>query len=721
MKCLVSDDNRPIVRKAAYAGFAWMFGLFLGGSENLGIAAAAAVLLSAAVCAVFLIGKKTTLLCAVFAASGIIYSYGYTVNTYLPTAALAGRDIVFEGRITDITDYGAGFSGYEADGKVNGGIRAKIIIRSETGSARISDKIRATGKVSLISDTFTFPAHSYYRSKGIFLRMNRTDNAEVSKYDGFSLYRSADEFARYIGDSVRSVLPGEEGAMICAMLTGDKSGLESSTKTKLFRAGCGHITAVSGIHLTVIYTVISAVLGSLPISRKTVFLLSLPFMMFFCFAAGLTPSVIRAAVMLIFLNIGYFAGRRSDIMNTLGICGMLLTVKMPYAVYDTRLILSFAGVIGTGIVSSKISGRACEYIASTRLCRLPRSVINAAVGSFSVSAAVFPFSILIFDEAPLISPITNILMIPLCTAAMTAGAFGAVFGGIGFISYPMLIIAGLFCKPVLAWADLVYNADMLFIPSGFPAVKIVSAVLCFGSIAAVMYCRDFVKASAAVFSVMLAAVSSVMLYRALIPDDIVKFAFLCSGNSAAAVIHNGHTASAADICGNGKAAAMCEKYLRREGIDKLDVMILRDQALSSAAEYKEILRLFDTASFAVPAGNSRSDFAMYDEDIIFCSEDTLLGTGYFILSDISDDGMIFRINDRELGIYTSDMGKIGENMLFTAVCGRGNKADSSSAKYVVCSCGGEYAEGDHAENICIEITIHGNREETRVIFDGGSD
>ena len=57
-------------------------------------------------------------------------------------------------------------------------------------------------------------------------------------------------------------------ALCKALCIADKSGLNSTVKKDFSRAGASHILAVSGMHVGIIFTAISSLIGLISKSRK---------------------------------------------------------------------------------------------------------------------------------------------------------------------------------------------------------------------------------------------------------------------------------------------------------------------------------------------------------------------------------------------------------------------------------------------------------------------
>ena len=127
-------------------------------------------------------------------------------------------------------------------------------------------------------------------------------------------------------------LPEQEAGLLCAMLLGDKSGLDDETKTSLYRLGIGHVTAVSGLHLTLLCTLVSWLLGRLRLGKRAAFFVQTAVMTGFVLCTGISHSACRAAVMLLVVYSGDVFHRQSDPLNALCIAALALTGTRPYLI-----------------------------------------------------------------------------------------------------------------------------------------------------------------------------------------------------------------------------------------------------------------------------------------------------------------------------------------------------------------------------------------------------
>lgn len=133
-------------------------------------------------------------------------------------------------------------------------------------------------------------------------------------------------------------------SVLAAMTLGDKSALTKELRDTYSQTGASHILALSGLHLGIIYWLITLMM----VSRRwrtvtmTVTILAI---WAFTFLTGLATSTVRSAIMLTvysLLQIGY---RERASVNVLAFTAITLLVVHPMAVFDVGFQLSFMAVL----------------------------------------------------------------------------------------------------------------------------------------------------------------------------------------------------------------------------------------------------------------------------------------------------------------------------------------------------------------------------------------
>lgn len=600
-----------MIRKMAYVGFSYLLGLFFASffiSEASLIVSISAVIISLVILKLKGRSKLVYIVCSVCFAIGTFFYISYDKLCYQKVTAYDGQDVVVSGVLTDYTDYNGDRTAYYIDGRINNGVKAKIYCYGEAKNCDIGNEITVKGTASIPKDSFSFGSLKYYKSKGYFLTVNQPE-ISISAADKLPVKRAMFHYREYIHDKMRDHLDLESLSLVDAITFGEKSGIADDTKTVLYRAGIGHIMAVSGVHLSIVCSLFWFVLQLTNLNKFTRFGLILFPMLAFVMLSGASNSVIRAAVMLILVYGSELFNRKADLMNSLGIAVILLTVGCPFTVTDASFLLSVTGVIGVGAFAPAIINLLEE---KRQLGMISKSLITSAV----VSAVVFPICFLYFDEVSVVSPVSNLLLIPACSAILVCAAAVVFTGGAGFILVPLMKICGLCCKFVLGASKVIGGTHFSYIPvsNKFSFLAIIAAVIV--SVGTAVYFRK-IKLTAIVYTVSCAlCILSIYIYR-FIPSDHIDVAVLKNGSSSAIVINDGKNASIFDLKKGGLCADNILRYLNRNGIYRIEVLGLLVDSQASVSTYSARCGLYNIGTVICPKSCEEAVYGYIDAEYQF--------------------------------------------------------------------------------------------------------
>lgn len=242
-------------------------------------------------------------------------------------------------------------------------------------------------------------------------------------------------------ETVRQKLPGEDGALVCALLLGDTTGLSYQTNQDFSRSGIAHITSVSGLHLSVWAVVLFALCAGLGLSKRLSALLSAVFILLFMLLVGAGYAVTRAGLMLLILMAGHVFSREADSLNNLGFAMLVICGTNPFAAGSSGLQLSFAATLGMLLLTKRLEAVCknivCKKFRLEKLWRVLRPFAGIVCTTTAATLATLPLSIFLFGSFPLLSVPVNLLVLhassfamicgALCTVFPAQNAFGAVF------------------------------------------------------------------------------------------------------------------------------------------------------------------------------------------------------------------------------------------------------------------------------------------------------
>ena len=222
----------------------------------------------------------------------------------------------------------------------------------------------------------------------------------------------------------------DEYALLSGLTLGHKDSF-SEELIHTFRAtGTGHILAVSGLHVGIIYAVL---LFSLSFIRRhsRFFILKqiivIVLLWAYCFIIGLPPSAVRACIMLSIFSLGEMFGRRGYSYNTIFAAAFFILVWNPFKLFDIGFQLSFVAVLSICFFMSFISN-------SIKIeNKILRYIWNIFCLSLAVQIGVLPLSVYYFGIFPSYFFITNLLIVPIVSFIIYDAIFLFICGGIATI------------------------------------------------------------------------------------------------------------------------------------------------------------------------------------------------------------------------------------------------------------------------------------------------
>jgi competence protein ComEC len=131
-------------------------------------------------------------------------------------------------------------------------------------------------------------------------------------------------------------------AVVAAMALGDKKGLTKELKETYSVTGASHILALSGLHLSIIYTMVSLLIGR----RRQMFaqIVMITGLWVFVFLVGMPTSVVRSAVMLTLYAVLSLGHRDKMSVNTLAFTAIVMMIVSPMTLFDVGFQMSYMAV-----------------------------------------------------------------------------------------------------------------------------------------------------------------------------------------------------------------------------------------------------------------------------------------------------------------------------------------------------------------------------------------
>ena len=379
------------------------------------------------VCLLVLRGKTRRRFALITAALtlSLVYNAAYVSFVQKPNQALAGNMETLTLEVCDYavpTDYGA-----KAEVRIlERGLHGNAVYYGKENLLTVEPGQRLTVSV-YCNDAATVRETDIttFTSKGDFLLLYNRGEETYLDAAGSALRYLPQQLAQRTKAVLAEISPERTEPFMRAILLGDRSGFSEEDGEYLSEAGVYHITAVSGLHCAFLLSLLSFLIGKH--RQKLLSVIAIPMLIFYALMVGASPSVVRACVMLIFVLLAPLFDRESDAPTALSFALLLILLQNPFAAASISLQLSFGAMLGILWLTPKL------YAHIKMKNRLLRFILGSFAATAGAMVFTVPLSAYYFNSLVLISPVSNLLCLPL--TSLTFG-LGFVCTAIGFLSAP---------------------------------------------------------------------------------------------------------------------------------------------------------------------------------------------------------------------------------------------------------------------------------------------
>ena len=234
-------------------------------------------------------------------------------------------------------------------------------------------------------------------------------------------------------------LSGDELATVGALTLGYKEGLDKELRRHFQAAGAAHVLAVSGLHTGIIYGVLLWLLtlgGRVKpmyenrAGRWTISIVIIAAMWFYAWLTGMTPSVVRAVVMVTIFEVGRMAYRQAFSLNTIAAAAVLILLVKPTDLWSVSFQLSF-----TATAAIVLFARACERWLhrlnwrNTLIGKAAAWISGTIIVSIAAQLGTLPLTMYYFGQISTYFLLANLIVLPLATFLVPCGLISIALGG----------------------------------------------------------------------------------------------------------------------------------------------------------------------------------------------------------------------------------------------------------------------------------------------------
>ncbi|MBQ3491637.1 MAG: DNA internalization-related competence protein ComEC/Rec2 [Oscillospiraceae bacterium] len=380
---------------------------------------------------------------------GLVWLWGFDRLYLSPARQMDGQTAQLHIEVSEFsepTDHGI-----RAEGKVKLGGRTYCVLFYINDDVTLSPGNTVSGEFELRYTGSGMDNVTYYGSKGIFL-------LAYPEGDDFTIVPESNT-AKYFAPVLRhkilalmnKIFPGETRAFAKALLLGDTSEMPHKTAQSLRDSGIYHISAVSGMHVSILFALIYLLCGK---QRVLTAVIGIPVLFVFAAVAGFSPSVVRAGVMQGLMILALLLNKGYDPPTALAAAVLGILAVNPLSITSVSFQLSVGCMVGIFLFSSRIYQYLFEKVKPEKSKRksLKARLLRWSIGSISVTlgamSLTMPLCAIYFGSISLAGIVANLLLLWLISlifyGIMAACAFGALWLPLG------KIVGWIICLPIRA-------------------------------------------------------------------------------------------------------------------------------------------------------------------------------------------------------------------------------------------------------------------------------
>ncbi len=300
-----------------------------------------------------------------------------------------------------------------------------------------------------------FNYRKYMASNNVYHQVYLNDYSwkKLENPKGFSIliiaHKVSDTFIHILNENG---LKGREFSVASALILGQMDMLDNETMQAYSGSGVMHILSVSGLHVGVIYIIISFLLGFMKKKGGQLYLKTfviLTTIWAYAILTGLSPSVMRAAAMFTFISIGNASNRHVHIINSLSVSAIFLLLINPLMISNIGFQLSYLAILGIVFINKPIAdlweprNRVTEYIW------------ELIAVSLAAQLATAPLAMLYFHQFPSYFIPANLVAIPV--------SFLAIYSGVAVLATSFITTISNFLGIITNYLLLILNTAVAFI------------------------------------------------------------------------------------------------------------------------------------------------------------------------------------------------------------------------------------------------------------------
>ncbi|MEI8337764.1 MAG: ComEC/Rec2 family competence protein [bacterium] len=277
----------------------------------------------------------------------------------------------------------------------------------------------------------SFDYASYEKKDGVLYQIYYPQIITDNGFTGNIILQKIYLVKDYLEGNITKFFSEPYSSLLSGMVIAGKGSLTKNLSDSFLHAGIVHIVVLSGYNIALVVSFVSILFSGVHIRRRVFIIFFL--LLIFCLMAGLSASVIRAAIAAVIGLSGKIFGRKIRQNRALLFGATLMVLWNPYAlVFDPSFALTFLATFAIINVSPVIEEKLIRVTEKFGTRQILAQTISAEI-------LVAPYILYQMGNFSVLAPITNILVLPVVPFITVGGIILGSFGFLGYILYPLIL------------------------------------------------------------------------------------------------------------------------------------------------------------------------------------------------------------------------------------------------------------------------------------------
>jgi competence protein ComEC len=282
---------------------------------------------------------------------------------------------------------------------------------------------------------YDFDEVVYNRSIGTsWIGYSRNDKVFITKNANF-IHNTINTCYSGISNQIDNIFSEQVAGFVKAVIFANKTGLSYEDRNRFSLVGVSHILALSGLHIGIISAIVLFFISIFRPNRWIKFIVFSVFVVLFVILTGLQPSAIRAGTMAIFFMLGRTMFRETNMLNIASMVLLGVIIFEPSLLYSVGFQMSLLSVLGIFLIYDVIRNNFINFVKNS----ISNYIISSIAITLSVSIIINPLIAYYFNTFSVISPLANILIVPIFSLCLIFAIISII---LSFIYFPLGLIYG---------------------------------------------------------------------------------------------------------------------------------------------------------------------------------------------------------------------------------------------------------------------------------------